>query len=121
MFKSAASPASTWRLSKVRDISNCAEARIRRRETAIFQRPSRRAYTRARGSDGGHRRRGTRRLAGTLATDRPKSPWAWRRRSAITVADPLRSYGRFGGFDDRTHPTRILPPAYQDTGLGSRR
>src|SRR5215471_8635637 len=60
-------------------------------------------------------------LAGTLATDGPRSPRAWGRRSAMTVAGPLRSKRRLGGFDDRAHPTRILPPAYQDAGLGSPR
>jgi len=39
----------------------------------------------------------------------------------MTVADPLRSWGRLRRFDDRAHPARILPPAYQDAGLGSPR
>src|SRR5262245_6098254 len=36
----------------------------------------------------------------------------------MTVAGPLRSWRCLGGLDDRAHATRILPPAYQDAGLG---
>src|SRR5215467_2480208 len=104
MFKSAASPASTLRPSKVRDISNCAKHESGDARRRYFSDRTRQLRWRISLPRIG-------RLAGTLATDRPKSPWAWGRRSAITVAGPVWSYGRFGGFDDRAHPARILPPA----------
>ena len=117
------SPASIWRRSKVRGISKCGEASTSAaREGDRFSAAD--AGMRASVQTGSTSLTSLPRigsLAGTLATDGPKSARAGGRRSAMTVAGPLRPEGRLGGFDDRAHPARILPPAYQDAGLGSPR